>query len=243
MYIRFFFSFAFLLLLTLSGCGEGRSSVVLNPSQPTASLYGLAGATAGMLVADFFLQTTIHEGTHAIAAKRQGFKITVFRPFPGYTPEGHFSFGFFRGERQGRELGNSENGLITIAPKFTDVGMLYSYIIFEEFNLLPENQYAQLAMWVVAFGAWVDFSKDVCAGICYQSPSNDVVNYEKSMGYNSPWEKLAVRGSIVLIAGFASIPLYKGLRKAIDPSLSSEQDDSYGSLSIGPGIIGYKLEF
>ena len=72
--------------------------------------------------------------------------------------------------------------------------------------------------------------------------NNDLKKFEESMGYTSPWEKFAVRGTIVLLAGFSAYPLYNGLRKVIDPAITKNLDMVDG-LTVGPGMVGYRLEF
>jgi len=238
--------------LTIVGCAGSNNKVqILNKQQQTAkiespaSVYGLVGAGAGMLVADFFLQVLIHEGTHVLVlvSLDNNYKLTGFYPYPSYySDERGFSFAYITGYSTG-VLNPSTMALVSIAPKIVDVGILYSYALLEEFDVLPSNQYAQLAMWTIAFGAWVDLAKDFCSGICYNgSPNNDVVKFEEYMGYTSPWEKFAVRGTIVLLASLSVYPLYNGLRKVIDPSLVEDPESDNG-LVIGLGMVGYKLEF
>lgn len=208
----------------------------------TADIHGLASAGAVMLIADFFLQTTIHEGSHAIMSIANGYEIVGFYPYPTFSKEMGFSFGYY--ESFIFETQSSKTmALIKITPKIVDVGMLSSYALLEEFDVLPNNQYAQLAIWTVALGAWVDLTRDFCSGVCYKGGvNNDLKKFEESMGYTSPWEKFAVRGTIVLLAGFSAYPLYNGLRKVIDPAITKNLDMVDG-LTVGPGMVGYRLEF
>ncbi|MCF6276834.1 MAG: hypothetical protein L3J07_03235 [Candidatus Magasanikbacteria bacterium] len=206
----------------------------------TADNYDLIGVGVGMLVSDFFLQTFIHEGTHTIVALSEGYEIEKFQPYPGINKHG-FHFGV--SGRSTDKIRSGPEALIFISPKFTSVSVLYSYVILEQYDVLPSNQYAQLGLWVFAFGAWIDFTRDVCSGICYDSPTNDLVMFEKYMGYTSLWEKLAVRGTILVLSGLSIYPLYKGLKKVFDMSLTGEEEGLLSSLVISPSMVGYRIKF
>jgi len=124
------------------------------PSDRTIFFTGLALAPP-----DYLLGTTLHEGSHALAAKLVGAEVTAFHVFPpGHDPQGHFRFGwtYVRGLRS-----KSDRVIFYIAPKITDTLLLGGFAALVFTNAWPDNRYAQVALTVFATGLWVDYSKDV----------------------------------------------------------------------------------
>jgi len=62
----------------------------------------------------WFVQNCQHEGAHCIAAILFGHKITSFRPWPGKTPAGHWSFAYM--SHKGPDLSPKQRGIISAAP-------------------------------------------------------------------------------------------------------------------------------
>jgi hypothetical protein len=136
-----------------------------DPSDRTLVLVGLAFAPP-----TYVAGVTLHEGSHALAAKLVGGTVDELHLFPpGRDPHtGTFRFGwtYVRGLRT-----RADKILFYIAPKITDVALLGGFAALVLTSAWPRNKYGQLALTVAATGLWVDFAKDV---ILF-SPNNDVV--------------------------------------------------------------------
>ena len=135
------------------------------PDNKDLVLVGLAMAPPTYLIG-----VTLHEGSHAVAAKLMGAEVTEVRLFPpGVDPRtDKFRFGwvYARGLRT-----KGEKIFFYLAPKLTDSLLLGGFAALILTDTWPENRYAQLALTVGATGLWVDFSKDVVLF----SKHNDVV--------------------------------------------------------------------
>jgi len=118
-------------------------------------LTGLALAPPTYLVG-----VTLHEGSHALAAKLVGAKVDKLHVFPpGRDPStGTFRWGwtYVHGLRTA-----NERFLFYIAPKITDAVLLGGFAGLVFTGAWPHNRYGQLALTVFATGLWIDFSKDV----------------------------------------------------------------------------------
>jgi len=134
------------------------------PSDRTLVYAGLA-LTPPM----YFLGVTLHEGSHAIAAKLVGAKVLDFHVFPpGRDPKGHLRFGW----TYVRGLSTKHDRLwFYVAPKITGALLLGGFAALVFTDAWPQNRYGQVALAVVGTGLWVDFSKDLIAF----RKSNDVV--------------------------------------------------------------------
>lgn len=135
------------------------------PSDRALVLTGLALAPP-----TYLLGVTLHEGSHAIAAKLAGGTVVDMRLFPpGRDPTTkQFRFGWVRA-RGLRTTAHRQ--LFYLAPKLTNLALLGGFAGLVLTDAWPSNRYGQLALTVVATGMWVDFSKDLLA---FRS-SNDVV--------------------------------------------------------------------
>jgi hypothetical protein len=140
-------------------------AVRADPSDRTLVLTGLAMAPPTYLIG-----VTLHEGSHAVAAKLVGAKVDKLHLFPpGRDPStGTFRFGwtYVHGLRT-----PAERIAFYIAPKVTDVVLLGGFAGLVFTGAWPQNRYGQLALTVFATGLWVDFAKDVVLF----SHTNDVV--------------------------------------------------------------------
>jgi hypothetical protein len=135
------------------------------PSDRTLVYVGLAMAPPTYVVG-----VTLHESSHALAAKLLGAEVDELHVFPpGHDPHsGVFRFGwtYVHGLRT-----RGDKVVFYIAPKITDAALLGGFAALVLTGAWPHNRYGQLALTVGATGLWVDFSKDVLAF----SPNNDVV--------------------------------------------------------------------
>lgn len=135
------------------------------PSDERLVLTGLA-----MAPPMYLLGVTLHEGSHALAAKLVGATVDEVHLFPpGIDPRANkFRFGwvYARGLR-----GRNTKVFFYLAPKITDAIFLSTYAALYFTDNLPDNKYGQLALLVGATGFWIDFAKDVVL----TSRHNDVV--------------------------------------------------------------------
>jgi hypothetical protein len=147
------------LIILLLLCGTASAE----PSNERLFWTGVAMAPPTYLIG-----VSLHEGSHALAAKLVGGTVDDVHLFPpGIDPRvKKFRFGwvYARGlKTRGQKI------FFYLAPKITDSLLLAGYTALL-FTAFPENKYAQLALTVGATGLWVDFSKDVVLF----SPHNDV---------------------------------------------------------------------
>jgi hypothetical protein len=147
------------------GCLLIAGTARADPSDRTLVLTGLA-----MAPPTYLLGVSLHEGSHALAAKLVGASVDVLHLFPpGRDPSTNtFRFGwtYVRGlESRGDKI------LFYIAPKLTDAALIGGFAALVFTDAWPHNRYGQLALTVLATGWWVDFSKDVVLF----STTNDVV--------------------------------------------------------------------
>jgi hypothetical protein len=131
------------------------STARADPSDRTLVLTGLAMAPPTYLIG-----VTLHEGSHALAAKLVGATVDTLHVFPpGRDPStGTFRFGwtYVHGLRT-----PAERIAFYIAPKVTDAVLLGGFAGLVFTGAWPHNRYGQLALTVFATGLWIDFSKDV----------------------------------------------------------------------------------
>jgi Peptidase M50B-like len=135
------------------------------PSDRALVLTGLALTPPTYLVG-----VSLHEGSHALAAKLVGAEVVDLHLFPPgrdpITRTFRFGWTYVRGLRT-----RGERIAFYIAPKITDAVLLGGFAALVLTDAWPGNRYSQLALTVFATGLWVDFSKDVVLF----SRTNDVV--------------------------------------------------------------------
>jgi hypothetical protein len=158
---------------------------------------------------------TLHEGSHAVAAKLMGADVTEIRLFPpGVDPKtDKFRFGWVYA--QGLRT-KGEKIFFYLAPKITDSLLLGGFAALILTNTWPENRYAQLALTVGATGLWVDFSKDVVLF----SKHNDVVKAFR-MWCMTGIKQLPARlvyGALVVASGYT---VARGYQKTFDEQQST----------------------
>ena len=153
-----------------------------DPSNETLVYVGLA-----MAPPTYVAGVTLHEGSHALAAKLVGADVDELHLFPpGIDPHTRtFRFGWTyvhglqsRGDRV----------FFYVAPKLTDLTLLGGFAALVLTDAWPHNRYGQLALTVGATGLWVDFAKDVVLF----SPVNDVSLAMKNACITG-WRQVPVR--------------------------------------------------
>ena len=177
-------------------------SAAAEPDNKDLVLVGLAMAPPTYLIG-----VSLHEGSHAVAAKLVGADVTEIHLFPpGIDPKTNkFRFGWVYA--QGLRT-RGERIFFYLAPKITDSIFLGGFAALILTNTWPDNRYAQLALTVGATGFWVDFSKDVVLF----SRHNDVVkafNQWCMTGIKQLPARL-VYGALVVASGYT---VYRGYQK------------------------------
>jgi hypothetical protein len=154
-----------LCALAVASLATAERAYAGEPSNERLVLTGLALAPP-----TYLLGVTLHEGSHALAAKLVGGTVDQVRLFPpGVDPRaGTFRFGwvYVRGLRT-----RAQRQFFYLAPKITDAVLLSAYSALVLTDHLPSSRYGTLALTVVATGLWIDFAKDVVLF----SRHNDVV--------------------------------------------------------------------
>lgn len=147
----------------------------------------LVGAGLAMVVPTYFVGVTVHEGSHALAARLVGAEVIDLRLYPGRNPvNGAFQFGWarIRGIQSDRE-----RLFFLAAPRIPDVLLLGGYGALAFTDHLPDDRWGLLVLNVLATGFWVDFSKDVLVF----NRHNDVVRIYTILGLDTEWKRLPAR--------------------------------------------------
>lgn len=175
------------------------------PSDRTLVYTGLALAPPTYLIG-----VSLHEGSHAVAAKLVGAEVLDVHLFPpGRDPKSKkFRFGwtYVRGLR-----GRHQRAFFFLAPKITDAALLGGFAALVFTDAWPENRYGQLALTVLATGLWVDFAKD----LPLFSKHNDVVkafNVWCMDGWKQVPARLVYAGAVVGLG----LVVARGYRRTFD---------------------------
>lgn len=157
-------------------------------------------AGLGMAIPEFFLNTFIHEGAHALVAMSFGNKIVEFQPYP-HMKDGQFFFGRMR--RQGN-LTAEEDLWVSAAPMLTDAVMISLLFGISIGGKFPKNQMAAMAMLVFSAGFVVDLINHVQS----TNPSSDIMKLEKRLSQATGWSS---RTSTVFIRTLHGVFIAGGL--------------------------------
>jgi len=162
----------------------------------------------------YLLGVTLHEGSHALAAKLVGANVVTLHLFPpGRDPKGFFRFGWTYVTNL---RGKTDKILFYIAPKITDALLLGGFAALVFTDAWPSNRYAQLALTVWGTGLWVDFSKDV---VVFKK-SDDVVRIFDLWCIHG-WRQVPARlVYAALVTGFGLI-VARGYRRTFDDDPST----------------------
>ena len=140
-----------------------------------------------MAIPTYMLGVAVHEGSHALAGKSLGVRITDFSLIPGFHPRsGKFYFGYVTVQGLRSE---GERAWFLIAPKVSDTILLSGFSLLYATDSLPSNHYARTGVLVLATGFWVDFSKDIFAFWDH----NDTVKVYNAMGLKSELSRIPAR--------------------------------------------------
>ena len=176
-----------------------------DPSDRTLVLVGLA-----MAPPTYVIGVSLHEGSHALAAKLVGADVEELHLFPpGVDPHVHtFRFGwtYVHGLHT-----KADRILFYIAPKITDAVLLGGFAALVFTGAWPHSRYGELALTVGATGLWVDFSKDVVLF----SPNNDVVKVF-DLWCLGGWRQLPARLVYAAAAGGLAYVVARGYERTFE---------------------------
>lgn len=180
------------------------------PSNSTLVYVGLA-----MAPPTYVAGVSLHEGSHALAAKLVGADVDELHLFPpGIDPHTNtFRFGWTyvhglssRGER----------AFFYVAPKITDTVLLGGFAALVFTGAWPHNRYGQLALTVGATGLWVDFTKDVVLF----SPQNDIVHFFDQLCLTG-WRQVPARLVYAGVAGGLAYAVVRGYERTFSQPAST----------------------
>jgi hypothetical protein len=174
--------------------------------EPSTTNLVLAGSA--MALPTYALGVAWHEGSHALWAKLCGAEILELRLYPSMY-KGHFYFGLtkWRGE-----MTRGERAWTLLAPKLTNLVLLGTYTTLLFTDALPDNEYGQLALAVVATGAWVDFSKDIVSF----NPTNDTIKVHALFGRTREAQRWPYRLAHLVVSAGAAFILHEGYARVFD---------------------------
>jgi hypothetical protein len=157
---------------------------------------------AGLAIPADLLVTTLHEGSHALAATAFGAHVTSLRPYP-VEVDGHLRFGQTTWTGA---LTPGQHVIVMLAPKMTDLVGLATYDTLELTDNLPANRVAQTVMLAVVTALWVDFIVDI--GATWDKSDLGVVY--SVIGANDDSARLPYRLAQGGIAALAAVPIVRG---------------------------------
>ncbi len=205
--------FVFLIVLAaFAWCGPKNATADERPSDRNLVLAGMA-----MAVPTYFLELSVHEGSHALMAKALGADLVAFSLVPGFHPKtGTFYLGYttVRGLRTDRQ-----RALFLMAPKASNSIMLGGFALMHATDALPSNDYGRTAVLVLATGFWVDFSRDILAF----SKHNDTVKIYNMLGMDSALKSIPGRLVHVGLSVAMGYSIYRGYEELFDDAAPSSQ--------------------
>lgn len=168
----------------------------------------LFGAGLAMALPTYVIGVSVHEGSHALAAKMVGATVIDVNLLP-HVYRGKFYFGrvMVVGLRT-----RAQRNFFLMAPKLTDSLLLSGYSLALGVDALPDNRYGLLAFTVLATGFWVDFTRDVFAFWDH----NDTVKVYNSYGLDSEWKRLPARIVHAGISVAAALVIAEGYRRVFE---------------------------
>jgi hypothetical protein len=162
----------------------------------------------------YLVGVTLHEGSHALAAKLVGGTVDLVHLFPpGIDPRAHkFRFGWTYTHGI---TSRNKRVFFLAAPKITDALFLSTYAALYFTDALPSRGYGLLALTVGATGFWVDFAKDVVLF----SPTNDVVKVFRAWCMTG-WRQIPARLVYATVSVGFSYAIIRGYQRTFGDTTS-----------------------
>jgi hypothetical protein len=184
----------------------------------------LVGGGLALALPTYALGVTVHEGSHALAARLMGAEVLDLRLLPGRNPyHGAFQFGWVRV----RGLTSDRQRILFLAaPRLPDALVLGGYGLLQATDRLPDHPWGHLVIQVLATGFWVDFSKDVLVF----HPHNDVVRIYGYLGLDTEWKRLPARLVHAALAAGTGYLLWLGWK---DLFTRGDDDPAQGARAAG----------
>jgi hypothetical protein len=202
----------FLVIATVAWTGPKVAAAEDRPSDRSLVLAGMA-----MAVPTYFLELSVHEGSHALMAKALGADLVAFSLVPGFHPKtGTFYLGYttVRGLRTDRQ-----RAMFLMAPKASNSILLGGFALMHATDSLPNNYYGRTAVLVLATGFWVDFSRDILAF----SKHNDTVKIYNMLGLDTELKRLPGRLVHLGLSVAMGYSIYRGYEELFDDSTPTSQ--------------------
>lgn len=224
---RFLFLLSLAAPLALAGSQAAAQDNAGDDGGPKTGYLVLAGV--GMAIPTYLLGVTIHEGSHAVAARLVGAEVIGLKLLPGRHPiNKKFYFGYT--EIRGG-LSSGEKAFFLIAPKIVDVVMLGGYSMLVGFDALPDNHYGQVALAVLATGFWVDFAKDILPF----AEHHDMPRIYSLMGLRTEWSRLPLRITHAALSAAAAYSLYRGYARIFEDDETASSTGAVFMLPLARG--------
>ena len=202
----------FLVIATVVWAGPKAAAADNRPSDRKLVLAGMA-----MAVPTYFLELTVHEGSHALMAKALGADLVAFSLVPGFHPKtGTFYLGYttVRGLRTDRQ-----RAMFLMAPKASNSILLGGFALMHATDSLPNNSYGRTAVLVLATGFWVDFSRDILAF----SKHNDTVKIYNMLGLDTELKRLPGRLVHLGLSVAMGYSIYRGYEELFEDATPTSQ--------------------
>lgn len=167
-------------------------------------------AGLGMAIPEFFLNTFIHEGAHAIVAMGFGNKVVEFQPWP-HMKNGEFYFGRMR--YSGENITPQARMWTSAAPMLTDAMMISILFGISAGGKFPKHKMGAMALLVFSAGFVVDLVNHVKS----TNPRSDINKLESRLSEATGWSRKATTAFIrtlhgVFIAGGLYILIKEGIK-------------------------------
>lgn len=145
-----------------------------------------------LLLPAHFLETAIHEGSHAIAAKASGGNVTEFNILPS-NDDGHFYMGYTKISWPHPPT-NKERALVLVSPKIANIFLFSASEIIFRTGIIDNSSQSAVVLFIFGeLAPWVDFT----AGIIH---STDMTRFESATGLRASFTRTI--GAMISFAGF-----------------------------------------
>ncbi len=211
----------------------------------TVEAWKLIALGLGLAGPEFFLNTGVHEASHAVVLKALGYEVTAFRPYPHMRKARDGTSRFYFGSVTYRRNGPEKKGewISDIAPQIVDVAVLSTYYALLETDSLPRNKFAKMAILMLPVGSLVDMLNHARNGVLWPDPTADFTKFKSRIGADEGAARVVADGlQLALVAGGAYvvarglIDVFKPEKAESAPSGKSKPKIQYHVYPTGNGI-------